>query len=136
LRVALVQPSDTVRNISEGSTRSKDVICTNPEGHISSSDFSGSEMILETWILGYKFTPSGVLSLNTSSSLRSTSQFTLSIVVDSSFSLNFLAITAILINTTELMEYSYTQIIDLTFVSIVGGAAIVPINTTISNFTT
>ncbi len=93
-------------------------------------------MILETWILGYKFTPSGVLSLNTSSSLRSTSQFTLSIVVDSSFSLNFLAITAILINTTELMEYSYTQIIDLTYVSIIGGAAIVPISTTISDFNT
>lgn len=35
-----------------------------------------------------------------------------------------------------LLEYSYTQYLDLTFVSIIGSSEIIPISTTISDFNT
>jgi hypothetical protein len=56
--------------------------------------------------------------------------------VDSGMSLIELGITAIMINSSMLLEYSYTQYLDLTFVSIIGGSAIIPISTTISDFNT
>jgi hypothetical protein len=43
--------------------------------------------MLQTWVLSYFFTPNGFIDLNTTASLMSPSQFSLTITVGSGFSL-------------------------------------------------
>ena len=91
-----------MRDIGQGATRVQSVTLTNPQG-FTSSDFTSSEILLQTWILAYKFTPVSALSINRTSSAISTTQFSLSITVTSDFSLEELAITAIMVNKTVLL---------------------------------
>lgn len=108
---------------------------TNPQGYTTNS-VGASEVLLQVWILAYTFTPNGFLNVNITSVQISTTNYNLTITVKNNLSLRSLAVTAIMVNKTVLLEYSYTQYLDIFAIPLTGNQNIVATSNTITDFAT
>jgi hypothetical protein len=108
---------------------------TNPQGF--TPDTAGaSEVLLQVWIVGYTFTPNGFININTSCVAISTTQYNLTVTVQQNMALESLAVTAIMVNKTTLLEYSYTQYLDTFYSPMTGNQDITATSDTITDFAT